>query len=110
MGQTLQVAGTPGPPPELRILQTRLQTRFAEIMAAVAEELEVLWPACLAFASERGTTLADAADQVIPRLLATITGEALERPVVAPELDPLLVAMFDQLGRAQFQQGRDLNG
>ena len=45
MGQTLQVAGTPGPPPELRILQTRLQTRFAEIMAAVAEELEVLWPA-----------------------------------------------------------------
>ncbi|MBB2893683.1 PucR family transcriptional regulator [Flexivirga oryzae] len=110
MGQTLKVAGVAGPPPELRILQSRLHARFAEIMAAVAEELEMLWPACLAFASERGTSLSDAADQVVPRLLATISGEALEQPVVAPELDPLLVAMFDQLGRAQFQQGRDLNG
>lgn len=111
MGQTLKVAETPpGPPPRVGILQTRLQARFTQIMAAVAEELEMLWPACLAFAEGRGTTLADAADHVVPRLLETITGEALERPVVAPVLDPLLVEMFDQLGRAQFRQGRDLNG
>lgn len=111
MGHPLRVAEPPErQPPELRRLQERLLARFPEIMAAVADELEILWPACLAFASERGTQLAEAADQVVPRLLITLTDDALALPAVSPELDPLLVAMFDQLGRTQFQQGRDLNG
>lgn len=110
MGQTLRVAEDSDASSELAALEERLRNRFPEIMSAVADELEVLWPACLAFASERGTQLAGAADQVVPRLIATVSGDALQHPVVSPELDPLLVAMFDQLGRAQFQQGRDLNG
>jgi hypothetical protein len=110
MGQTLRVSEDSDASSELALLEGRLRTRFPEIMSAVADELEVLWPACLAFASERGTQLAGAADAVVPRLLATVSGDALQHPAVSPELDPLLVAMFDQLGRAQFQQGRDLNG
>lgn len=111
MGSTLSVADGPGPQsPELRLLQARLEARFPQIMAAAAQELEVLWPACLEFAAERGTELADTADQVVPRLLATVTDDAMAHPATAPDLDPLLVAMFDQVGRAQFRQGRDLNG
>lgn len=94
----------------MRRLQERLRSRFPEIMVAVAEELEVLWPAFLAFAAERGTELGDAADHVVPRLLETLTDDALAHPAVSPDLDPLLVAMFDQLGRAQYRLGRDLNG
>ncbi|HWC22703.1 MAG TPA: helix-turn-helix domain-containing protein [Flexivirga sp.] len=111
MGNTLSVADVPGSQrPELRLLQSRLVTHFPQIMLAVAQELEMLWPACVEFAAERGTELSDTADQVVPRLLATVEAEALARPATAPELDPLLVAMFDQLGRVQFRQGRDLNG
>lgn len=111
MGSTSSIADVPGPgSPELRLLQSRLVARFPQIMSAVAEELEVLWPACLEFTAGRGTELADTADQVVSRLLATAARDALPLPVTTPELDPLLVAMFDQLGRAQFQQGRDLNG
>ena len=96
--------------PELRLLQARLVEQFPQIMLAVAHELELLWPACVEFAAERGTELADTADQVVPKLLATIEAAALDRPATAPDLDPLLVALFDQLGRGQFRQGRDLNG
>lgn len=111
VGSTLSVADVTGPqPPELRLLHARLVRQFPQIMAAVAEELELLWPACVEFAAGRGNELADTADQVVARLLATVGQDALAHPVSAPELDPLLVAMFDQLGRAQFQQGRDLNG
>ncbi|WP_460600505.1 PucR family transcriptional regulator [Flexivirga lutea] len=107
----MSVADLPGPQPaELRLLQARLVAGFPQIMMSVAQELQVLWPACLEFAADRGTELADTAEQVVSRLIAAVTQDALTLPATAPELDPLLVAMFDQLGRAQFQQGRDLNG
>ncbi|WP_158607680.1 PucR family transcriptional regulator [Flexivirga caeni] len=110
MGQTLKAVETPEPPAQLQALQARLRARFPEVMAEVADELAVLWPACLAFVAARGTSLEEAADQVVPRLMAGLSGDPLEHAVVSPDLDPLLVEMFDQLGRAQFQQGRDLNG
>ncbi|MGN6414654.1 PucR family transcriptional regulator [Flexivirga sp.] len=111
MGTTASVADLPGPQPaELRLLQARLVAGFPQIMMSVAQELQVLWPACLEFAADRGTELADTAEQVVSRLIGAVTQDALTLPATAPELDPLLVAMFDQLGRAQFQQGRDLNG
>ncbi|GAB3493732.1 hypothetical protein GCM10027572_21500 [Flexivirga lutea] len=111
VGSTVSVADLPGPQPaELRLLQARLVAGFPQIMMSVAQELQVLWPACLEFAADRGTELADTAEQVVSRLIAAVTQDALTLPATAPELDPLLVAMFDQLGRAQFQQGRDLNG
>lgn len=111
VGSTVSVADLPGPQPaELRLLQARLVAGFPQIMMSVAQELQVLWPACLEFAADRGTELADTAEQVVSRLIAAVTQDALAHPATVPELDPLLVAMFDQLGRAQFQQGRDLNG
>lgn len=111
VGTTASVADLPGPQPaELRLLQARLVAGFPQIMMSVAQELQVLWPACLEFAADRGTELADTAEQVVSRLIGAVTQDALTLPATAPELDPLLVAMFDQLGRAQFQQGRDLNG
>lgn len=111
MGSIPRAVDAPGPrPPELRVLQARLVAHFPQIMSAVAQELSILWPACVEFAADRGTELADTADQVVDRLLATLGPDALTHPASAPELDPLLVAMFDQLGRVQFQQGRDLNG
>ncbi|WP_265442563.1 PucR family transcriptional regulator [Flexivirga meconopsidis] len=91
-------------------LERLLTEQFNAIMLDVSAELDIVWPACLAFADQHGTQLSNAADRVIPRLVGTIDDDALEHTAVSPELDPLLVAMFEQLGRTQFQQGRDLNG
>ncbi|NNG38463.1 helix-turn-helix domain-containing protein [Flexivirga sp. ID2601S] len=98
------------PDVQSQALERLLTDQFSAIMLDVSAELDIVWPACLAFAAEHGTQLSSAADQVIPRLVGTIGDHALEHTAAAPELDPLLVAMFEQLGRTQFQQGRDLNG
>lgn len=86
-----------------------LVAQFPQIMSAIATEVSDVWGTYVDFAAEHHTQLADAAQIVVPALLATTAGHALDEPVPRPEMNPGVAAMFEEIGRAQFRDDRDLN-
>lgn len=92
----------------LRVMHESLVAQFPQIMRAIAAEVSDVWGTYVEFAAEHHTQLSDAAQVVIPALLTTATGHALDEPVPQPEMDPGVAGMFEEIGRAQFREDRDL--
>lgn len=93
----------------LRRLSAALQADFSQMMQAIAVEVSDVWPIYVDFAEEHHTRLADAAEVVVPVLLATAFGDGADTPASLHELDPAVRGMFEEIGRAQFRGGHDLN-
>lgn len=86
-----------------------LIAQFPQIMAAIAAEVSDVWETYVEFAADHHTQLADAGQVVIPALLMTAANRAWEELVPPPQMDPSVAGMFEEIGRAQFREDRDLH-
>lgn len=103
-------AARPVPQTPADRLRVALHGGFPDLLLTVGEALARTWPDYAEYIDQHMDELEPAAELVIPRLMANITGESPVHDADEDVLDrdPMIADLFEQVGRMHFLRGQDL--